>query len=412
LTPGAKNISTVIIFRQGFIVRNNIRSSIILFFMLFLVMVGFGIIIPIMPFFLTSLGGNASVLGLFMATYSLMHLLFAPFWGRLSDRIGRRPVILIGLSGYGITFILFGFTDQLGMMFAIRILSGAISSATLPTALAYVADITEEDERSKGIGLMTAAMGLGMIIGPALGGWLGQQQFSLPFFVAGGLALIIWPFAFLYLPETLTPAKSIPQNITPNTTTTELTSTLFLLFMLILILNFSTTMFEATFVYFAARRAAFGPKEIGLLFTVLGIIAVIIQGGLIGRLSKRFGDMNLMKGGLLISAAGLILILFSSDMVLLLLTSAIYHIGTSLIGPSSSSLVTQYSKQNLGTSLGIMQSFGSLGRIAGPVTGGILYEFDILIPYITGAFILIIVYLIINANQQTLALPQPGDGAE
>jgi DHA1 family multidrug resistance protein-like MFS transporter len=393
-------------------VRNNIRSSIILFFMLFLVMVGFGIIIPIMPFFLTSLGGNASVLGLFMATYSLMHLLFAPFWGRLSDRIGRRPVILIGLSGYGITFILFGFTDQLGMMFAVRILSGAISSATLPTALAYVADITEEDERSQGIGLMTAAMGLGMIIGPALGGWLGQQQFSLPFFVAGGLALIIWPFAFLYLPETLTTAKSIPQNITPNTTTTELNSSLFLLFMLILILNFSTTMFEATFVYFAARRAAFGPKEIGLLFTVLGIIAVIIQGGLIGRLSKRFGDMNLMKGGLLISAAGLILILFSFDMVSLLLTSAIYHIGTSLIGPSSSSLVTQYSKQNLGTSLGIMQSFGSLGRIAGPVTGGILYEFDILIPYITGAFILIIVYLIINANQQTLALPQPGDGAE
>ena len=392
--------------------RNNIRSSIILFFMLFLVMVGFGIIIPIMPFFLTSLGGNASILGLFMATYSLMHLLFAPFWGRLSDRIGRRPVILIGLSGYAITFILFGFTDQLGMMFIVRILSGAISSATLPTALAYVADITEEDERSQGIGLMTAAMGLGMIIGPALGGWLGQQQFSLPFFVAGGLALIIWPFAFLYLPETLTPAKSIPQNITPNTTTTELNSTLFLLFILILILNFSTTMFEATFVYFTARRAAFGPKEIGLLFTVLGIIAVIIQGGLIGRLSKRFGDMNLMKGGLLISAVGLILILFASNMISLLLTSAIYHIGTSLIGPSSSSLVTQYSKQNQGASLGIMQSFGSLGRIAGPVTGGILYEFDILIPYITGAFILVIVYLIINANQHTLALPQPGDGTE
>ncbi len=392
--------------------RNNIRSIIILFFMLFLVMVGFGIIIPIMPFFLTSLGGNASILGLFMATYSLMHLLFAPFWGRLSDRIGRRPVILIGLSGYGITFILFGFTDQLGMMFIIRILSGAISSATLPTALAYVADITEEDERSQGIGLMTAAMGLGMIIGPALGGWLGQQQFSLPFFVAGGLALIIWPFAFLYLPETLSLTKSIPQNITANTSATELNNTLFLLFILILILNFSTTMFEATFVYFAAMRADFGPKEIGLLFTVLGIVAVIIQGGLIGRLSKRFGDMNLMKGGLLLSAAGLILILFSSNMTSLLLTSSIYHIGTSLIGPSSSSLVTQYSKQNQGTSLGIMQSFGSLGRIAGPVTGGILYEFDVLIPYITGAFILVIVYLIINANQHILALPQPGDGTE
>ena len=391
---------------------NNIRSSIILFFILFLVMVGFGIIIPIMPFFLTSLGGNASILGLFMATYSLMHFLFAPFWGRLSDRIGRRPVILIGLSGYGITFILFGFTDQLWMMFAVRILSGAISSATLPTALAYVADITEEDERSQGIGLMAAAMGLGMILGPALGGWLGQQQFHLPFFVAGGLALIIWPFAFLYLPETLTSAKPIPENITPHITSMELNNPLFLIFILVLILNFSTTMFEATFVYFAARRAAFGPREIGFVFTILGVIGVVIQGGLIGRLAKRFGDMNLMKGGLLISAAGLILILFASNMVSLLFTSAIYHIGTSLIGPSSSSLVTQYSKQNQGTSLGIMQSFGSLGRIAGPVAGGILYEFNIFIPYLMGAFIMVLIFLTIKTNVQILVLPETGKGTE
>jgi MFS family permease len=169
-------------------------------------------------------------------------------------------------------------------------------------------------------------------------------------------------------------------------------------------------MFEATFVYFAAHRAAFGPKEIGLLFTLLGVIAVIIQGGLMGSLAKRFGDMNLMKGGLLISAAGLILILFSFDMVSLLLTSAIYHIGISLIGPSSSSLVTQYSNSNQGASLGVMQSFGSLGRIAGPVAGGILYEFNILIPYLIGTFILVIVYLIIDSNQQIMALSQTGDG--
>lgn len=387
---------------------NNIRSVIILFFILFLVMVGFGIIIPIMPFFLTSLGGNASILGLFMATYSLMHLLFAPFWGRLSDRIGRRPVILIGISGYGITFVLFGFTDQLWLMFVVRILSGAISSATLPTALAYVADITRENERSQGIGLMTAAMGLGMIVGPALGGWLGQQGFSLPFFVAGGLALLIWPFAFYYLPETLTPAESIPEIITPPATEMKTNNPLFLLFILILILNFSTTMFEATFVFFAAHRAAFGPGEIGFLFTILGIIAVVIQGGFIGRLAKRFGDMNLMKGGLLISAAGLVLILFASDMPSLLITSAVYHIGTSLIGPSSSSLVTRYSRQGQGTSLGIMQSFGSLGRIAGPVAGGILYEYNIFIPYFMGALILVVVYLTIKTNLQVLALPEAG----
>lgn len=391
---------------------NNNRSIMILFIILFLVMVGFGIIIPIMPFFLTSLGGNASVMGLFMATYSLMHLLFAPYWGHLSDRIGRRPVILIGLLGYGVTFILFGCTDKLGMMFAVRILSGAISSATLPTALAYVADITEEDERSRSIGLMTAAMGVGIIVGPALGSWLGQQGFYVPFFVAGGLALLIWPFAFFYLPETLTSAKSVSRSITSNTIVMELSNPLFLLFILFLIINFSTTMFEATFVFFSAHRAAFGPREIGILFTILGVIGVVVQGGLLGSLVKRFGDMNLMKGGLLISAAGLILILFAYDMASLLVTSAIFNIGTSLIGPSSSALVTRYSHRSLGTSLGIMQSFGSLGRIAGPVAGGILYEFNILIPYLMGAFILLMVYLTIRTNLQTLALPETGDVAK
>ncbi len=391
---------------------NNIRSIMILFVILFLVMVGFGIIIPIMPFFLTSLGGNASVMGLFMAVYSLMHLLFSPYWGRLSDRIGRRPVILIGLLGSGVTFILFGFTETLGMMFIVRILSGAISSAALPTALAYVADITGDDERSRGIGLMTAAMGLGIIVGPALGGWLGQQGFSVPFFVAGGLALLIWFFALFYLPESRTPAKSVPASITSNTAAIELNNPLFLLFVLILILNFGTTMFEATFVFFAAHRAAFGPREIGILFTVLGVIGVVVQGGLLGSLAKHFGDMNLMKGGLLISAAGLILILFAYDMASLLLTSAIFNIGTSLIGPSSSALVTRYSHRSLGTSLGIMQSFGSLGRIAGPVAGGILYEFNILTPYLIGAFILVMVYLTIKTNVQTLVLPETGDGAK
>ncbi|PHJ38254.1 hypothetical protein P378_10505 [Desulforamulus profundi] len=137
--------------------RKNTTAIAILFIILFLVMVGFGIVIPIMPFFITHLGGGPTILGLFMASYSLMQFFFSPFWGRLSDRIGRRPVILIGLSGYAITFILFGFANNLWIMFAVRILSGIISSATLPTAMAYIADSTGESERSRGMGMMGAA---------------------------------------------------------------------------------------------------------------------------------------------------------------------------------------------------------------------------------------------------------------
>ena len=132
-------------------------------------MAGFGIIIPVIPYFFRQLGGSSTALGFFMASYSIMQFIFAPIWGRLSDRIGRRPVLLIGLGGYGLTFILFGFANHLWMLFVIRIISGIISSATLPTAMAYIADITEESERSKGMGMMGAAMGMGMIFGPAIG---------------------------------------------------------------------------------------------------------------------------------------------------------------------------------------------------------------------------------------------------
>jgi multidrug resistance protein len=173
----------------------------ILIIIQFLVMVGFGIVIPILPFFVQNLGGGAMAVGLFMSAYSVMQFFFAPMWGRLSDRIGRRPVLLIGLCGYGLTFIAFGLVDKIYLLIAIRALSGMVSSATLPTTMAYLADVTEGSERSRGMGLLGAAAGMGMIFGPALGGWLGHYSFSLPFFTAGGLALLLIPFTFRALPE-------------------------------------------------------------------------------------------------------------------------------------------------------------------------------------------------------------------
>lgn len=374
--------------------KNHNREIIILFFSLFLVMVGFGIIIPILPFFVTHLNGSPTALGFLMASYSLMQFFFAPFWGRLSDRIGRRPVLLIGLSGYGITFILFGLSTQLWMLFSVRILSGMISSATLPTAMAYIADITASENRAGGMGMMGAAMGLGMIFGPALGGWLGHYSFSLPFFTAGGLALLTLPFAWFFLAESLKdPGVNIREGgrrFAPEV----FKNPQFPLFAISFVVSFSMALFESTFALFAAARVGFGPREMGILFTILGVLGVVIQAGMIGRLVNRFGDTIVITAGIVISVIGFLLILVAPNAAFIMVYTGIFSAGNSLLRPSISTLVTKTAhKEEQGSSVGIMQSFDSLGRILGPVTGGIVFDFNINYPYLLGTLLLIAVLL-------------------
>ncbi|HWJ03113.1 MAG TPA: MFS transporter [Verrucomicrobiae bacterium] len=373
---------------------NTGKPILILFFVQFLVMVGFGIVIPILPFLVSKMGGTPISLGIFMAAYSIMQFFFAPFWGRLSDQIGRRPVLLIGLAGYGSTFMLMGLADSLWILIAIRALAGVISSATLPTAMAYLADITDEGPaRSKAMGMVGAAMGLGMIFGPALGGWLGHYSFAAPFFVAGGLALLVMPFAWMLLPETLKKGTNRPVQTRPKLTLAVVKDPLFVLFVFNFIISFTMAMYESTFAYLAASKVGFGTREMGITFTVAGVAGVIIQGGLIGKLVKKFGEASLVAAGAIICAAGLVLILWSGSAVTIILATVVYMSGSSLMGPTSSSLVTKHAKDGQGVSLGFFQSFGSLGRILGPIIGGTLYGLSMGLPYIAGAALLVLMML-------------------
>jgi len=368
--------------------QKQVRPMIILFIVQFLVMVGFGLVIPILPYLVQELGGGALSLGLFMSAYSIMQFFFAPFWGRLSDRIGRRPVLLIGLSGYGVTFFLFGLANNIPLLIVFRALSGMVSSATLPTVMAYLADITEGADRSKAMGMIGAASGLGMIFGPAIGGMLGQNSFTLPFFVAGGLALLVLPFAWGFLPETLTHPKDKPTRQVPRLSLAVLKDPLFALFAMNFALNFTMAMFESTYALLAMVKVGFGPKQMGTTFMILGIAGTIVQGWLIGKLVKRFGDSPIFKMGTIFSALGMIFILLAPNALLLVTATLLLMVGTSLMGPTSSSMVTKQSTYGQGTSLGIFQSFASLGRVAGPIVGGALYGIYIGLPYIVGAVFL------------------------
>lgn len=384
----------------------------ILIIIQFLVMVGFGIVIPILPFFVKNLGGGALSVGLFMSAYSIMQFFFAPMWGRLSDRIGRRPVLLIGLCGYGLTFIAFGLVDKIYLLIAIRALSGMVSSATLPTTMAYLADVTEGSERSRGMGFLGAAAGMGMIFGPALGGWLGHYSFSLPFFAAGGLALLLIPFTYMALPESHKERDAAGTTSSParrRLSWDVVRDPLLALYAFNFILNFTMAMFETTFALLAAAKVGFNSADMGTLFAVMGIFGVIVQGGLIAPLVKNFGDAKLVIVGSLICAAGMLAIILAADSgyhMLLVAAPVVFIIGNSLITPTSSSLVTKKSTQGQGASLGYFASFGSLGRILGPVTGGALYGLSMGLPYFSGAALFLLVLLLAGKKLGEIKEPQ------
>ena len=373
------------------------KALLILFISLFLVMVGFGIVMPIMPFYVRHYKGNAATLGFLMSSYSIMQFMFAPFWGRLSDRIGRRPVLLIGLSGYGASFIVFGMANHLWMLFAARIIAGAISSAALPTAMAYVSDLLAPEHLARGMGIMGAAMSLGIILGPGLGGSLGHYSLALPFFVAGGLALLTLPFAYFFLPESRAGAEAHDGEDTARITFTIHRHPQFILFSIALIASFTMSMFESTFALFSADRLKFGPRDLGIMFTALGILGVVIQGGLIGRVVKRFGDVRVILGGLLVSAAGLLCMVQVAHVALLWIYTGIFSVGNSFLRPSLSTLVSKTSgKGGKGSSMGLMQSFDSFGRIVGPILGGWVYEIDMDYTFMLGGGLLLATLLMVR----------------
>ena len=170
------------------------RNILILFFTLVVIMMGFGMVIPIMPFYIKLFGASGSTLGALMATFAVMQFIFAPIWGSLSDRYGRKPLLMLGVLGNAFAQLLFGLSTQLWMLFAARILAGVLSSATLPTAMAYVGDSTSARDRGGGMGILGAAMGVGMVLGPGLAGWLAIGSLSTPFFVAAGLSTLALHF--------------------------------------------------------------------------------------------------------------------------------------------------------------------------------------------------------------------------
>lgn len=360
---------------------------------MFLVMVGFGIIIPVLPFYAENMGASPTELGLLMAIYSLMQLLFAPMWGRVSDRIGRKPVIMIGIIGLSVSFFLMAISTELWMLFAARIIGGILSSANMPTVMAYVADITTDEDRGKGMGIIGAATGLGFIFGPAIGGVFSEIQLNLPFFIAGASSLFTFFLVIAVLKETLTPEKRNTSTKQNQSFKKALNGPISMLFFLQFFVSISLAGLEATFAYFAAVRANLDAVKLGYIFMIMGLAQAFVQGGLIGKLTKKFGEGTVIQMGIIISAIGFGLILLTKDFITAAIYLTIFGVGNGLIRPGVSSLLTKKSSTGHGSTTGLLSSFDSLGRIIGPPLGGWLYSISFNLPYVSGIVLSIIAVL-------------------
>ncbi|MBT6095339.1 MAG: MFS transporter [Rhodospirillaceae bacterium] len=375
----------------------------ILFLIVVVDLIGFGIIIPLLPLYAEVMDADPTTVGLVMATYSLTQFIAAPFWGRASDRMGRRPILLMSLFGAALAYVWLGYADNIWMLFGARAVGGFMAG-NLSAAFAYVADITTRETRAKGMGVIGAAFGLGFIFGPAIGGILAgsaplSADYRTPALAAAGLSIVAWVLGLALLKESLAPEIRERLAARPKETRRQMFKSALThpnVGLLIGISFLATVAFaglEATFAMWTKRQFGWGPEQNGYIFAFVGVLGVLVQGGLIGRLRRKFGEARLIIQGAAALALGIALIPFSDSLPLLLVAMSVAGYGFSIISPALNSLISlQVGEEDQGSTMGVTRSATTLARVAGPAAAGMLFGFmGMDWPYFFGAALMVVV---------------------
>ena len=387
-------------------------QKLFIFLTVFIYLLGFGIIIPITPILSREFGATAMEAGLLMSSYSLMQFLFSPFWGRLSDRLGRRPILLFCILGEGFSYILFAYARNMETLFIARILAGFFG-ASISTASAYISDITPKNERSKGMALIGVAFGLGFVFGPALGGLLslwGKHISPEPFFDSTFVALWVsgicfanFIFGWKFLTESLKDKAPPREKISRIKMIFDKLSAVTIgpLMVVYFLTSLAMSSMEATLIWFMGEKFHWGLQEVSFGFAYIGVMLVLTQGFIVRRMIPKVGERQTLLVGLVLFFIGMTGIAFAPSIAMMGVTMTFLAVGNGLMNPStlgSISLIGRSDEQ--GVILGITQSLSSLGRILGPALGGLIYSsVAISAPFIfsggmalLGAFIVIKIY--------------------
>lgn len=351
----------------------------VLFLTVFVDMVAFGIIIPVLPLYAQHFDATPLQIGWLLGIYSGMQIIFTPVLGRLSDRFGRRPILMLSLAGTALGFVLMGVADSLLLLFIARIIAG-ITGGNVSIPQAYIADVTTPETRSKWMGMIGAAFGLGFTLGPMIGGIMSEISYGAPFFFAAGLTTANVVLLYFILPESLTREDRAAHRSAPTIEVFRHGSGLMFglvvatYFFLITGFSIMTTLFPL----FTARRFGYDALANGYLFGFIGIISVIVQGGLIGRLVRVFGETTLARVGLILTTLSLAYLPWCNNLAGLLLVSIGLSCGSGFSSPPLNGLASQMIDRSWqGRAMGVLQAAGSSGRLLGPLIGGALLMWDL-----------------------------------
>lgn len=370
------------------------RNLAILFFNLVVAQLGFGIMIPLLPFYVEKFGGGGLEMGLLMTVFSAMQFIFSPIWGSLSDRIGRKPVLIIGSLGNALSMILMAFATNYWILLSARALAGMLSSATMPTAMAFISDSTTEKQRGAGMGIIGAAFGVGMVLGPGIGGVMSNISLQAPFLFAAATAVLAMILIWSILPESLPQEKFVTgghrvSGLDIKLMWKSLFGPIGFLLILAFLHNFALTNFEGIYAMYAENRYAYDPTTIGMIMAVTGLVSAIVQGVLTGPATRRFGDRWVIQVSLFASVVGFLVMLTAKTLPMVMLTAGFFVFTNSMLRPGVASLTSKRADMPQGAVMGVSNAFMSLGRIVGPLWAGNVLDLNLSYPFLTGAIIML-----------------------
>lgn len=378
----------------------NRGALLLLMFNIFLVFTGIGLVVPIMPTYMTELHISGSIIGMLVAAFSLTQLLFSPVAGRISDTMGRKKIIVLGMIIFALSEWLFGAVSSTYLLFLARFLGGIGAACIMPAVMAYTADVTSDEERAKGMGFITAAITTGFIIGPGIGGILAEYGIRVPFYaaaVAGGLAAFVTAFI---LPESL-PAekrKKVLKTDKRESLSVQLLHSYkepyFLSLVIVFVASFGLANYETVFGLFVDHKFGFTPKDIAYIITFGSISGAVVQATIFGWILNRFGEKNVISFSLIMASIFVFLTLFVHKYWLIVVVTFIVFLAMDVLRPAISTQMSKVAPEQQGYVAGLNSAYTSLGNIAGPIVAGVLFDMDINYPYVSAAIVLMVCFIL------------------
>ncbi|WP_163538073.1 MFS transporter [Gracilibacillus sp. YIM 98692] len=371
-------------------------SLIILMTNMFIALLGVGLVIPVLPQYILEFNGSGKDIGYLVAAMGLTQFFVSPIGGKLSDKYGRKKILIIGLSLLTVSQLLFAVGIELWMLYLSRLIGGMGVGLIVPANMAYVADVTSKEDRGKGMGYLGAALSFGFVIGPGIGGFLAELGIRVPFYVSALVAGIAAIISLLFLPEPLTKEQQLKARKKTGESNSilylfqkSLTSKYLILLILTLFMTIGIAKFESIFGLYVDRKYGYSPKDISILLTAGALFGVLLQALFIDKLIKYIGEIKLVEWCFALSAASMILVLLSGHFWYVLLMTICFIGFTSILRPALNTLVSKMAGEEQGFAAGMVNAYSSLGNIIGPAIAGIIFDIHFDIPYVFGAIILL-----------------------